>query len=283
MKKYLSLVVFSHTIFAMPFAVIGFVLGWMTSRAEFSWILFLKMIFCMITARTAAMAFNRIVDAKFDAINPRTSAREIPAGRVSIFAATVVVVVSSLMFILTCYSINKTVFLLSPIALLVVLGYSFTKRFTAGAHLFLGVGLALAPLGAYLVINPVFDLLPILFSGVVIFWVAGFDIIYSLQDVDFDRKNNLYSVPALLGVNAALRVSEVFHVFGALLLIVAGLYGQFGLWYWIGCAMFILLLIYQHSLVKATDLSRINRAFFTSNGIASMLFAGFVVTDVLLN
>ncbi|MBS1654357.1 MAG: UbiA family prenyltransferase, partial [Bacteroidetes bacterium] len=165
---------------------------------------------------------------------------------------------------------------------LVVLGYSFTKRFTALCHLVLGLGLSLAPIGAYLAVTGQFALLPILFSLTVIFWVSGFDIIYALQDEEFDKANDLYSMPAWLGKSKALRFSEILHVLSALCVIAAGLYGGFGWLYWIGVAIFTGMLIYQHSIVKPTDLSRVNIAFMTANGIASVVFAVFVIADLFI-
>jgi len=282
LKKYLSLVAFSHTVFALPFAVIGFLLAWNQHHIEFPVELFLKMLLCMVTVRTAAMAFNRYLDADIDAKNPRTAVREIPSGKVTKSSALLLVVACCIIFMLTCYFINSLVFYLSPVALAVVLGYSYTKRFTSLAHFVLGLGLSLAPIGAYLVVIPRFDLLPILYSCVVLLWVGGFDIIYALQDEEFDKANNLHSIPAALGKKNALLLSEAVHVICAIIVTAAGWWGNFGWWYWIGCSFFIAMLIYQHMLVKPDDLSRVNRAFMTANGYASSVFALFVVADVLL-
>ncbi len=236
----------------------------------------------MIFARSAAMAFNRYLDRSFDAQNPRTAIREIPAGIISANSALLFTIIMSTLFIITTYFINTICFALSPVALLVVLGYSFTKRFTPLCHLVLGLGLSLAPIGAYLAVTGKFELLPILFSFTVLFWVSGFDIIYALQDEEFDKKYKLKSIPAWLGKSKALRVSEALHVLSALCIIAAGWYGSFGIWYWIGVALFIGLLIYQHLLVKPNDLSKVNMAFFTTNGIASVVFAVFVIADILI-
>lgn len=236
----------------------------------------------MVTARTAAMAFNRYLDADIDAKNPRTATREIPSGKVSRNAALSLVIVCCAIFMFTCYFINSVVLLLSPVALAVVLGYSYTKRFTPLAHFVLGLGLSLAPIGAYLVVKPQFDPLPVIYSLVVLCWVSGFDIIYALQDEEFDRDNNLRSVPAALGKKNALRVSEVVHVVCAVLVVAAGWWGNFGWWYWLGCAFFVAMLVYQHALVKPHDLSRVNRAFMTANGYASVVFAVFASADILL-
>jgi 4-hydroxybenzoate polyprenyltransferase len=309
-KSYLSLIKFSHTIFAMPFALIGFFLGlsnadygmWNLNKAlgwnwgkplsnpgfwkfysEILLIKFILVILCMLFARSAAMAFNRYLDRSFDAKNPRTAIREIPAGILKANNVLLFTIANCLLFIACCFFINKLCFYLSPVALLVVLGYSYTKRFTPLCHLILGLGLGLAPIGAYIAVTGQFDLLPILFSLTVLFWVSGFDIIYALQDEEFDRANKLYSIPAWLGKAKALRVSQVLHVLSAFCVLYAGWLGNFGWFYWTGSALFIGMLIYQHSIVKPNELGRVNLAFMTANGIASVVFAAFVIADLLIN
>jgi len=301
-KKYLSLVKFSHTIFAMPFALIGFFLGayWLPINemrneaiakkitswsiyVNINWKIFLLILICMITARSAAMAFNRYLDSHFDAKNPRTAIREIPAGIISTDSALRFVIINCMLFITATFFINRICFFLSPVALFVILFYSYTKRFTALCHLVLGVGLSLAPIGAYLAVTGSFDLLPILFSFTVLFWVSGFDIIYALQDEEFDKSQQLHSIPAALGKGKALKVSELLHLLSAICVISAGVYGHFGWLYWIGIAVFIGMLFYQHSIVKPTDLSKVNIAFMTANGIASVVFAVFVLLDIFLH
>jgi 4-hydroxybenzoate polyprenyltransferase len=300
-KSYLSLIKFSHTIFAMPFAMIGFFLGlfytnyavsvvpgWHTTIyppifKEAAIERFALVILCMVFARSAAMAFNRYLDRNFDARNPRTAIREIPAGTIKAGSALVFTIASCLLFIACTFLINKLCFYLSPVALLVVLGYSYTKRFTPLCHLILGLGLSLAPIGAYLAVTGAFALLPILFSLAVIFWVSGFDIIYALQDEEFDKSQKLYSIPAWLGKTKALRVSELLHVLSAGCVAGAGIYGKFGWLYWIGVAVFSGMLIYQHSIVKPNDLRKVNLAFMTANGIASVVFAIFVIADLFLS
>jgi 4-hydroxybenzoate polyprenyltransferase len=237
----------------------------------------------MILARSAAMAFNRYLDRNFDAKNPRTAIREIPSGIISANSTLVFTVISSFLFIITCYFINRICFFLSPVALLVVLGYSYTKRFTPLCHLILGLGLSLAPIGAYLAVTAHFSLLPILFSLTVIFWVSGFDIIYALQDEEFDKSHKLYSLPAWLGKSKALKISELLHLLSAACIIAAGVFAHFGWLYWIGVAIFSGMLIYQHSIVKPTDLRKVNLAFMTANGIASVIFACFVIADLFFN
>ncbi|MBK8497096.1 MAG: UbiA family prenyltransferase [Chitinophagaceae bacterium] len=245
--------------------------------------LFILVIGCMIFARSAAMAFNRWLDKNFDAKNPRTAIREIPAGVIKANNALLFVIANCGLFIACCFFINTICFYLSPVALFVVLFYSYTKRFTALCHLVLGVGLSLAPIGAYLAVTGQFALLPILFSFAVLFWVSGFDIIYALQDEEFDKTNRLHSIPAALGKTKALMVSNMLHILSATCVIAAGVYGTFGTWYWIGVIFFAGLLVYQHLLVKPNDLSKVNMAFFTTNGIASVVFAVFVILDLFLS
>jgi len=301
-KKYLSLVKFSHTIFAMPFALIGFFLaiskplllgnlndaiGWENditnlTNLQKKILLFLLVILCMIFARSAAMAFNRWLDAKYDAMNPRTAIREIPAGIIKPNNALTFVIINCILFVTTTFFINRLCFYLSPVALFVVLFYSYTKRFTALCHLVLGVGLSLAPIGAYIAVTGQFNLLPILFSFTVLFWVSGFDIIYALQDEDFDKQNQLHSIPSAVGKIKALRISEMLHVLSAACVIAAGFYGHFGWLYWMGVVFYISLLTYQHILVKPNDLSKVNLAFFTTNGIASVVFSIFVILDLFI-
>jgi len=295
-KNYLSLIKFSHTIFALPFALIGFFLGLSKQNIEsqllnqaqepffssHNMLLFLFVLGCMVTARSAAMAFNRYLDRQIDALNPRTAIREIPQGIIKPNQALFFTIISSILFVVFAGLINKICFFLSPIALLVVLGYSYTKRFTPFCHLILGIGLSLAPIGAFLAVTGVFNLLPLFFSFTVIFWVSGFDIIYALQDEDFDQSNKLYSIPAWLGKAKALRVSELLHLIAGIFVLMAGIYGNFSFIYWIGASIFSGMLIYQHSIVKPNDLSKVNIAFMTANGIASIVFASFVILDIFI-
>lgn len=280
--RYASLVKFSHTLFAMPFAIIGFILGVEDSGNEFNWKLLVLVILCMVFARNAAMAFNRYTDRDIDKKNPRTSIREIPSGVISSRSAFSFVLLNSILFVTAAGFINSLCFYLSFVALAVILGYSYTKRFTALCHFVLGTGLSLAPVGAYIAVTGNFALLPVLFSFTVLTWVSGFDIIYALQDEMFDRTHRLKSVPALIGVKKSLNLSSFLHLLTAASLVVAGIYGKPGLVYWTGAVIFTGLLIYQHTLVKPNDLSRINLAFFTTNGIASVLFAVFFVVDHFL-
>ena len=292
MKNYLSLIKFSHTVFALPFALVGFFLANFQTGQTPSLRTFAGVFGCMVFARSAAMAFNRYLDRDIDAQNPRTAVREIPAGIVSASEALRYVIVNSIMFIAcTLFLLNELCFYLSPVALAVVLGYSYTKRFTWLCHFILGLGLSLAPIGAYLAVTGRFDGLPLLYSAVVLLWVSGFDIIYALQDDDFDKSLNLNSIPVFLGRRGALNLSNLLHLGAAAILVFAvwrvnhALGGRvtegvtFGWIHWLGAAVFIGLLIYQHTLVKINDLSKINLAFFTTNGIASCIYGGAFVLD----
>jgi 4-hydroxybenzoate polyprenyltransferase len=295
-KNYLSLVKFSHTIFALPFAMIGLVLGFKQATVMPSGFLhqqleeyvhpyvtsFVLVLICMVTARSAAMAFNRYLDRHFDAKNPRTAIREIPRGIISPNSALRFVIFNCALFVLATWFINPICFYLSPVALFVILFYSYTKRFTMLCHLVLGLGLSLAPIGAYLAVTGEFAVLPVLFSLAVIFWVSGFDIIYAMQDVEFDQSQKLYSIPSVLGKKRALWVSGQLHNLSAGCIIAAGFNGSFHWIYWIATLIFSGMLIYQHSIVKPNDLSKVNIAFMTANGIASVVFGVLVIAALLL-
>jgi len=286
-KNYLSLVKFSHTIFAMPFALIGFVLGLRyhfihQTTVDQVWLKFILVLVCMVTARSTAMAFNRYLDRHFDKLNPRTAIREIPAGIIKAEKALVFIGINMAIFITATFFINTICFYLSPVALFVILFYSYTKRFTYLCHLVLGIGLSLAPIGAYLAVTGSFDVLPLLFSFAVIFWVSGFDIIYALQDIDFDQSQSLYSIPSQWGLKQSLSISRVLHVLSASLVIAAYFVGGFHYLYLLGLLIFIGMLIYQQSIVKPYDLSKVNLAFMTANGIASIVFSVFVIGAMLI-
>jgi 4-hydroxybenzoate polyprenyltransferase len=285
-NDFLSLVKFSHTIFALPFALLGFFLA-VLDDGVLRWQKLVLVVLCMIFARSAAMAFNRWQDRDIDGKNPRTAVREIPAGVISSNSALGFVLLNSALFILCAGLLNTLCLLLSPIALLVILGYSYTKRFTYLCHFVLGLGLALAPIGAYLAVTAQWALLPVLYGIVVLLWVAGFDIIYALQDESFDRKEQLFSIPVRLGTENALRLGRLLHVLCAGTLLYAlwyqgANYPEFAWLNWLAGAVFLACLIYQHSLVKPGDLSKINLAFFTTNGIASLVFGTLTILDVYL-
>jgi len=281
-SRYFSLVKFSHTVFAMPFALIGFTLGVTGGNGQFTLRLLVLVILCMIFARNAAMSFNRLADRKIDELNPRTSNREIPAKKLKPGAVKVFVAVNAVLFVVTAGFINRLTLILSPVALLVILGYSLTKRITALCHLILGLGLSLAPIGAYISVTGRFDILPLVYSFIVLTWSGGFDIIYALQDEDFDREHNLHSIPSATGRKKALFISGILHFVTFILVIAAGFMGDGKILYWLGACLFTLLLVYQHSIVKPDDLSKVNIAFATTNGLASILFAIFIIVEKIL-
>jgi 4-hydroxybenzoate polyprenyltransferase len=281
-RAYFSLVKFSHTVFAMPFALIGFSLAVASAEFNFNIRLLLLVILCMILARNTAMGFNRLADKDFDALNPRTSKREIPAGIISARAATIFVLFNAVLFIVTTGFINRLTLFLSPVALIVIIGYSLTKRFTSLCHFILGLGLSLAPIGAYISVTGKFTVLPLIYSFIVLSWVSGFDIIYALQDDEFDKSVNIHSLPSATGRKKSLFISIFVHCLTFLFVLAAGFYGRCGILFWTGALIFTLLLVYQHSIVKHNDLSKVTLAFGTTNGFASILFAVFVILDLIL-
>lgn len=268
------MVKFSHSVFALPFALASAALaaGEQTRWTHLAWI-----VVAMVGARSAAMGFNRVADQEIDARNPRTAGRELPRGVLGRSEVWAFVVLSAAAFVGSAAMLNVYCLMLSPVALAIVLGYSYTKRFTALSHLFLGLGLAIAPMGAWLALRGSFSVVPVVLGLGVLFWVAGFDTIYACQDVAFDRGSGLHSLPARLGVARALRVARVFHVLAVVLL--ALVYGLTPLHpvYLLGVAGVAALLVYEHSLVSADDLSRVNAAFFAVNGWISL---GYLLATV---
>jgi 4-hydroxybenzoate polyprenyltransferase len=281
---YGRLVRFSHTVFALPFALASVALAWPHHPITFrslSWILV-----AMVAARSAAMGFNRVSDRKFDALNPRTSSWELPQGKVKLWEAMTLTTVASLLFVYAAYLLNPLCFLLSPVALAVVFFYSFTKRFTWASHIVLGLALSLAPVGAWLALSgtpsSLNELLIPLFLGLaVIFWLAGFDVIYSLQDYDFDRSHALHSIPARFGIPAGLKLSGLFHVLTGIFLCLVGLSAGLGVIYWAGVAAVSLILIWEHRLVRPDDLSHVNKAFFDLNAYVSIGYFLTTLVDLL--
>ncbi len=278
-RDFLSLVVFAHTVFALPFALLSAVLaaGGIPDGRTLLWILA-----AMVGARSAAMSFNRIVDRRIDARNPRTARREIPAGVVSPAAAALFCAASSALFVVAAAQLNRLCLLLSPVALAIVLGYSYAKRVTSLAHLFLGLALAIAPVGAWLAVRGAFALPPILLGLAVLFWVAGFDVIYSLQDEEFDRAEGLRSIPARFGAVRALGIARLFH--GATLVLLYAVFLAVSGGWLFGAAVVVagLFLVRQHRLVSPGDLTRVNAAFFTANGWLSVAVFVLGAADVLL-
>lgn len=274
LKITLAMIKFEHTLFALPFAFLGAILAadGLPSLWQIIWITV-----AMFGARSAAMTFNRIIDIDFDAANPRTAKRELPTGRLSLGFAWVFLFVSIAIFLIAAYSLNWLTFALSPIALLSVLGYSYAKRFTSFSHLILGWALAISPTAAWIAVRGTIDSeVPLLLSLLVLMWTAGFDVVYACQDYDYDRGAGLRSIPARFGIRNALWIARLFHVQAFVALILLYLVTGLG---WIALAGVIavgLLLVYQHTLVRSTDLSRMNAAFFTTNAFVSViLFVSF--------
>lgn len=286
-SKYLSLVKFAHTIFAMPFALMSFayaVRQQPTANSAPGWwaLLLVQVVLCMVFARNTAMGFNRWADRHIDAANPRTSDREIPAGKVSPRQALCFVGVNALLFVAVAASINPLTAALSPVALAVVMGYSYCKRFTSLAHLVLGLSLGIAPVGAYIAVTGCFAPEPCILALLVMTWCGGFDIIYALQDVEFDRSHGLHSIPVRLSVRGALAVSCTLHAVSVAALFLFAAYCPQGWLLWMGCALFVGLLVLQHLLVTPTRQTRIGIAFGTLNGLASLTLAVFVIADLLV-
>ncbi|MFR9619757.1 MAG: 4-hydroxybenzoate octaprenyltransferase [Rikenellaceae bacterium] len=283
-KRFSRLVMLSHTIFALPFALIGYTYALASTAAQFDWLVLAKVLLCMLFARNTAMGFNRWADREIDAENPRTADREIPAGRVSARAAFTFVVVNALLFVATTVSINMLCALLSPVALAVVMGYSYCKRFTSFAHLVLGLGLAIAPVGAYIAVSGEFALVPCLLALVVMTWCGGFDIIYALQDREFDIQRGLHSIPTRFSVGGALAISSMLHVVSAVALaLFTWQMTNSAWWRWVGVVIFVALLILQHILVTPTRQRNIGIAFGTVNGIASVVLAAFMIGSMVVN
>ena len=281
--RHANLVRLPHTIFALPFALVGVVLASYVAPITLNDVIWVVVAFT--TARFAAMGFNRIVDREIDARNPRTRMREIPAGTMSVREASLAVAIASVIFFVAAWQLGMLCLILAPVALGWVLFYSYTKRFTRWSHLVLGIGLSIAPVGGYLAItghwsDPWWMLIAL--ASAVATWVSGFDILYALQDVSFDRENGLYSVPSTFGEVNALGIARALHFVTVVALATAGLGAGAGMLYYAGVLVAGLLLLYEHSLVKTNDFSRLDAAFFTMNGVISIVFLGFVFTERLL-
>lgn len=276
-KLYLSMIKFSHSVFALPFAFTSAVLaaqGLPTVKQIF------LIILAMVSARSAAMGLNRIIDKDIDALNPRTMDREIPRGKIKTIEAIFFVIISFVVFVLSAYGLNELCLLLSPIAIAFLILYSYTKRFTWFCHLVLGICISAAPLGAWIAIRGTFDIeiIPLVFA--VIFWLAGFDILYALQDIDFDREKGLFSIPARFGIRRSIYLSRFFHLLTFSLLLLTGWIFELNIVFWIGLIVVAGLLIYEHSLVREDDLSKLNFAFFNMNGYISIVV--FLSTSISL-
>ena len=282
-ENYASLIRFSHTIFALPFALASVALAWPSHPATVR--IFLWILVAMVGARSAAMGFNRLADRRFDALNPRTQNWELPQGKIKVWEASLLTVVASVVFLYAAYQLNLVCFVLSPLALAIIFFYSLTKRFTWASHLFLGLALSLAPMGAWLAVtgSPI-DLtelfIPFFLGLGVLFWLAGFDIIYSLQDHVFDRKQGLHSIPVRFGVARALQLSTFFHLCTVFFLALVGVTAQMGIVYWLGFGAITIVLFWEHRIVKPNDLSRIGRAFFDFNAYVSIGYLLAIVADL---
>lgn len=275
-----SLIKLSHTLFSLPFAFIGFCLAFLEFPEKATVIIFALMIFAVFFARNAAMAFNRYADRDIDQKNERTKEREIPSEKISAEQAMIFVLINILLFIITAYLINPLAFYLSPIAIVVILGYSYSKRVTWLCHYILGLGLAIAPIGAYIVLAEKFSIAPLILSAAVFFWVGGFDILYALQDESFDKTNKLHSIPARFGRKSSLIISAVSHLITIAILAFFGTLISATWIFWTGFVLFSGILTWEHLIVKPNDISRINFAFATMNATGSLLFAAFTVLNL---
>jgi 4-hydroxybenzoate polyprenyltransferase len=283
LSNYARLVRFSHTVFALPFALASVALAWPSHPVTLR--VFLWILVAMVGARSAAMGFNRLADRHFDALNPRTQNWELPQGKVKVWEAILLTVAASLVFLIAAFQLNIVCFVLSPLALAIVFFYSLTKRFTCASHLFLGLALSLAPMGAWLAVSgspiDLTELVIPFFLGLgVLFWLAGFDVIYSLQDHEFDRHQGLHSIPVRFGVARALKLSTFFHLCTVFFLGLVGLTARMGLVYWLGFAAITVILFWEHRIVKPNDLSRIGRAFFEFNAYVSIGYLLAIVGDL---
>ena len=283
-SKYAGLVKFSHTIFAMPFALMSFTYAVVSSATPIGnlWILLLQVVLCMVFARNVAMGFNRWADWRIDAENPRTATREIPAGKISPKAALWFVAINAIAFIITTITINSLTAWLSPVALAIVMAYSYCKRFTSLAHLVLGLSLGIAPVGAFIAVRGEFSLVPCILAFVVMTWCGSFDIIYALQDRDFDRERGLHSIPARFSIRTSLYISIAMHVLTIAALAWYVYLLPHNIWIWIGAALFTAIIILEHILVTPSRQRNIGIAFGTLNGLASLTLATFVIIGLLI-
>ena len=280
---YLRLVKFSHTIFAMPFALLSFTYAWMTAEHNsVLWVVLLQVVACMVFARNVAMGFNRWADRKIDAENPRTANREIPAGVISSRGAVIFIIINALLFIATTITINPLCAWLSPVALFVVMFYSYCKRFTALAHIVLGISLGIAPVGAYIAVTGTIVAECWLLAAVVTTWCAGFDIIYALQDAEFDRKRGLHSIPSHFSATTSLVISALLHLASVALLVWFALSQPHTWLLYVGCALFAAILALEHYLVTPTKQRNIGIAFGTLNAMASMSLAVCLIANLLI-
>lgn len=276
---YLKMIKFSHSVFALPFAFTGAIMAvsGIPSPHQIFWI-----IAAMVGARSGAMGLNRIIDRKIDAANPRTKNREIPAGKIEFKNVAALTIISFLILILAAYMLNPLCLKLSPVAIAVLFIYSYTKRFTWASHFVLGLSLSAAPLGAWLAVRGTFNLNILPLSLAVVFWLAGFDTLYALQDIEFDKAHGLYSIPQRFGIKKALYLARIFHIISVLLLLYTGLIFDRNIYYWLGLTIVSALFLYEHSLIKPTDLTKLDMAFFNMNGYISVTVFVFTLLDYLM-
>lgn len=281
-SRYASLVKFSHTIFAMPFALTAYVFALQNSQTPFEWLLLVKILLCMVFARNTAMGFNRWADRDIDSKNPRTVSRDIPAGRITAKSALRFVIINAVLMLICAFWINPLAGWLSPVALIILIGYSYTKRLTAWCHLVLGVALGIAPVGAYIAVTGTISFFSLILAGAVITWTAGFDILYAMQDADFDRRHNLKSIPAKYSPATSAIISAGLHMITLYAVAVIGKLYLLGNLYWVGASLFCILLIMQHILYIPSRVDRIGATFGLVNGLASVTYAAFTILDILL-
>ncbi len=281
-KNYFLLVKPAHLLFTLPFALVGYFVGLSEINNNFDLKKLILVLLAILFAHNSAMAFNRYADKKIDSINPRTANREIPSGKISVSQVLLFIIVNIILFITTAAFINPLCFYLSPLALLIILSYSYFKRFTWGCHLVLGLSVGIAPVAAYIAVTGNFSLISILLSLLTLFWSAGFDIIYSLQDIEFDKKNNIKSIPAKFGIKRGLAFSTILHFIAMILAWYIYFIYNGSILFFIGTLIFSIMLIYQHIIVNPKNLSSVNTAFFNANSIASISYAFFVMLDFLI-
>lgn len=280
--KYLSLVKFSHTIFALPFAFIGYTYALVSTGTPFDWLLLVKVVLCMVLARNTAMGFNRWADRDIDAANPRTANREIPAGVISAKSALTFTLINAMLFLGVAAWINHLTLILAPLALFIIMGYSYTKRFTAMSHFVLGTSLSIAPVGMYVAVTGHLAIVPIIIAGIVLTWVSSFDILYSLQDAEYDKENNLHSIPAKFSAKGAISISILLHIVTVYAVFILGRVYMDNTLYWVGAALFTVMLVIQHILSTPSRIERIGATFGLLNGITSIIFAAFTIAGMLL-
>lgn len=276
---FLEMIKFEHTLFALPFAYVGALVTnkQIPTGHDLLWITV-----AMVGARTAAMSLNRIIDRHIDAQNPRTAERALPRGLLSVTEVWIYTIFSFLLLLLAAANLSPLAVKLFPLVVAILVGYSYTKRFTWACHLWLGAALGFAPLGSWVAITNRLDLAPVLLAGGVLFWVAGFDVIYACLDYEFDRQNRIYSIPAQFGIRRALQISTFFHIISPALFITAGMVLKLGMLYYIGIGVAVALLVYQHMLVTPVNLARINSAFFNLNAALSVTMLVFTLADILV-